>query len=239
MKAILLAAGEGSRMKELTLNNPKPLVDINGKSILERQISLLKKFNVTEIFIITGPFPNKYNFQNVSYINDINFKDHDQLGSLGVGINEIHEDVLIIFADIIFDESILEKVCNNNSNVVIAVDMDWKKYESRTDNTIEDADKVSISNGEIQRIFKQKNLNDQKFDIGEFIGLMKLNSKGSKSFSNIFLNLQKYTNKKFHDAESFKKAKLVDFLQEMLEQKIKIKSEIINGKWCEIDTSQD
>ena len=78
MKAILLAAGEGSRMKELTLDNPKPLVDVNGKSILERQISLLKKFDVTEIFIITGPFPNNYNFQNVSYIHDTNFKDHDQ-----------------------------------------------------------------------------------------------------------------------------------------------------------------
>ena len=100
-------------------------------------------------------------------------------------------------------------------------------------------DKISIFNGEIQRIFKQKVSNDQKFDIGEFIGLIKLNSSGSKSFSNLFLNLQQYTNKKFHDAESFEKAKLVDFLQEMLEQKIKIKPEIINGKWCEIDTIQD
>ncbi|HIA09688.1 MAG TPA: CTP--phosphocholine cytidylyltransferase, partial [Candidatus Nitrosopelagicus sp.] len=39
MRAIILAAGEGSRMGKLTQNIPKPLLDINGKSIIERQLS--------------------------------------------------------------------------------------------------------------------------------------------------------------------------------------------------------
>ena len=72
MKAIFIAAGEGSRMGNLTKNNPKPLIEINGKSILERQICLLQKFGINEIIVIRGPHPNRFKF-NVEYINDVKF----------------------------------------------------------------------------------------------------------------------------------------------------------------------
>lgn len=239
MKAIFVAAGEGSRMKELTASLPKSLIEVNGKSILQRQLSLLKKLNINDILIITGPFSNKYEFENTQYLNDKNFKEHDQLGSIVTAINHIHDDVLIIFGDILFDESILKQICKNNSDIVIAVDMDWSKYEIRDENPIDDADKVSIDNNRIKRIFKQKIENDDNYSIGEFIGLLKLNSRGSKTFREIFSDLEKKHKGTFHDAPSLSNAKLVDFLQEMIEREIIIHPEIINGKWCEIDTIQD
>jgi len=239
MNALFIAAGEGSRMEKLTENTPKPLIKINGKSILERQIEMLKKNDIDEIIIITGPFVDKYKFQNVSYINDQKFKEHDQLGSLATAMDHIHDDILIIFADILFEESILEQISNNKSDIAIAIDMDWEKYEDRNENPISDADKVSIVDQNIKRIFKRKNDEDEKFPIGEFIGLMKLNQKGAKVFRDVFSKLEKTHSGRFHDAESFRHAKLIDFLQEMLEQKIEIRPEIINGKWCEIDTTQD
>ena len=54
MKAIILAAGEGSRMGKLTQNTPKPLVKVNGKSIIERQLSILKQNEILDIGIIKG-----------------------------------------------------------------------------------------------------------------------------------------------------------------------------------------
>ena len=138
MKAIFIAAGEGTRMKSLTEEIPKPLIDVNGSSILERQITLLNKFGINEIVVITGPFSEKYQFNDVKYINDRKFKDHDQLGSLFVASKEIQGDVLIIFADIIFDESILKQILENNSEISIAIDMNWEKYDERSDNTIDD-----------------------------------------------------------------------------------------------------
>ena len=239
MKAIFIAAGEGSRMGELTKHTPKSLIKVNEKSILERQITLLRKFNINDISIIIGPFSEKYKFDNVEYIQDVNYKHHDQLGSLIAGVEKIQNDVLVIFGDIIFDESILLQILKNNSEITIAVDMDWKKYELRNNNPIEDADKVAIFEDSVKRIFKDMKYKNEGFDIGEFIGLMKLNLNGSKKFREILLNLQKSHNGKFHDAESFTSAKLVDFLQELIEHKIIIHPEIIHGKWCEIDTIQD
>ena len=70
MKAIVIAAGEGSRMGKLTKNIPKPLVLVNGKSIIERQLSILKQNGILDIIIITGPHHEKFNFKNVVYVND-------------------------------------------------------------------------------------------------------------------------------------------------------------------------
>ena len=65
MRAIILAAGEGSRMGKLTQNIPKPLVNVNGKSIIERQLSSLKQNGVLDIIIVTGSYHEKFNFKNI------------------------------------------------------------------------------------------------------------------------------------------------------------------------------
>ena len=117
--------------------------------------------------------------------------------------------------------------------------MNWEKYDLRRENTIDEADKVTISKGVIKRIFKNINEIDKKFEIGEFIGLLKLTKNGSKDFNRIYSELTLKKNQRFHDSTSLKKAKLVDFLQEIIEHDIKIKPVIIHGKWCEIDTLED
>jgi len=54
MKAIILAAGRGSRMKKLTSNQPKCLTNLNGKPILDWQLEAFKKSGITEVAIVTG-----------------------------------------------------------------------------------------------------------------------------------------------------------------------------------------
>ena len=72
MKAILLAAGSGMRLGDLTRETPKPLIDINGKTLLERQIIALQKNDINDIVVVTGPNNNKFNLKNIKYIQDSN-----------------------------------------------------------------------------------------------------------------------------------------------------------------------
>ena len=240
MKAIILAAGEGSRMGKLTQNIPKPLVTVNGKSIIERQLSILKQNEILDVIIITGPHNEKFNFKKIRYIHDENFREHDQLGSLMSAKKEIDSDIIILFADIIFDDTILSKILESKSDISIAVDMDWERvYTSRTDNSFDAADKVRFEQGNVSRIFKNMTEEDKKFEIGEFIGLMKLSKNGSKQLVDCYEKIQNIHKGKFHDALSLEKAKLVDLLQELIENKIKIDAIPITGKWYEIDTEQD
>ncbi len=69
MRAIILAAGFGLRLGESTQDIPKTLVDVNGKSILERQISLLKEYGINEIFVVTGYKREKHVLKNL-YISE-------------------------------------------------------------------------------------------------------------------------------------------------------------------------
>jgi choline kinase len=240
MKAIIIAAGEGSRMGKLTQNIPKPLVMINGKSIIERQLSILKQNGILDIIIITGPHHEKFNFEKIKYIRDDNFLEHDQLGSLISAKKEISGDVILLFADIIFENSVITKILESNSDISIAVDMNWERtYASRPNSSFDDADKVRFEQGNLSRIFKTMTEEDKKFEIGEFIGLMKLSKNGSKQLVDCYEKIQDIHKGKFHDALSLKKAKLVDLLQELIENKIKIDAIPITGKWYEIDTEED
>tara|TARA_Y100000748_G_C15475176_1_gene480477 strand:+ start:1348 stop:1596 length:249 start_codon:yes stop_codon:yes gene_type:complete len=78
LKAIILAAGKGSRLVESTFGSPKPLIDINGISLIQRQINLLKKQKIEKIIIIRGYKLNEFELENVNYVDDLKFDEHDQ-----------------------------------------------------------------------------------------------------------------------------------------------------------------
>ncbi len=240
MKAIFIAAGEGLRLENITKDLPKPLVDVNGKSIIERQISLLRKNNVNDIVVITGYKKEKFTFKNIEYVHNPNFREQEQTGSLMVARSKIAGDILIMFGDILFDEIILQQMLDSKGDIVIAVDKNWEKsYEERHDNPKSEADKVLIKDNKVIQISaKNIEVNDDN-DVGELLGLIKLSMKGSKILIDQYEKLENSHIGKFHDAVSFKKAKFVDMLQELLSSGIVITPVSIKGKWCEIDTKHD
>jgi len=240
MKVIIIAAGHGSRLGDLTKNLPKPLLDINGKSILERQIELFHKFGIKDIVIVRGSHKEKFHLNNVRYIEDKLDDSGEQTSSLMSARNEIIGDVIISFGDIIFDESILKQLLESDDELVLSTDQNWQKsYEQRTDVSQNFSDFVALKNKQIIKFFKNSEDVIEKNSIVEFIGLMKLSKVGSKKIIKIYEYLEKYHVGKFHYASSFKKAKIIDLLEELRLKNMNIKIENIDGVWCEIDTPQD
>ena len=240
MEAIILAAGQGSRLAESTLDLPKPLVDINGISLIQRQINLLQKKSISKITIIRGYKLDKFQLKNVNYVNDKKFDEHDQLGSLISGIHEIKNDVLIIFGDILFDENIIKQMIQSKEEITVAVDSNWRKsYEVRSDNPIELAGKVLIKNNQIIEFSENLPIKKEGFEIAEFLGLIKIKKNKTEQIRNLLKELTKNHKGKFHDAKSFQYAKLTDFLQELIDLRFRITPVMINGDWCEIDTPMD
>jgi len=241
MRAIILGAGSGSRMGQHTKDIPKVLLDINGKSILERQISLLREHGVNEIFVVTGYKREKHVLKDIEYIFNPRYSETEQFASMMVARTKISDDVLIIFGDIIFDSQILQQILASNDDIAIAIDLDWEKsYNERPDNPKSLADKVLINQKKILRISaKETSFDIENQTVGEFLGVIKLSANGSRTIIKKYEELEKSYVGKFHDADSFKKAKLVDILQELIDSKIEIYPITISGKWCEIDTPMD
>ena len=241
MRAIILAAGSGLRLGQHTKDIPKSLLDLNGKSILERQISLLREHGVNEIFVVIGYKREKHILKDIEYIFNPRYSETEQLASMMVARTKIFDDVLVIFGDIIFDSQILQQILASNDDIAIAIDLDWEKsYNERPDNPKSLADKVLINQKKIYQISaKETTLDIENQAVGEFLGIIKLSANGSRIIIKKYEELEKSYVGKFHDADSFKKAKLVDILQELIDSKIEISPISIAGKWCEIDTPND
>ena len=240
MKAIIIAAGVGSRLGELTKDIPKPLIDVNGKSILQRQIEIYRKFGVDEIFIVTGYKYEKIKFPNVTYIHNSEYMNTEQIGSLMKARRQLSGDVIISFGDILFEASILEQLIDAKENFILISEPNWKKsYEQRSDNPPTQSDFIAIENNEIKNFFKNSLEINNSHTTVEFIGLMKISSRLSDIFVKTYESLETSHNGKFHFASSFMKAKFIDFFEELRLTGVQIHSLNVNGKWCEIDTIQD
>jgi len=239
MIVIILNAGSGTRLGELTKNLPKGLLDINGKSLIERQIENFSSKNIEKILLIVGPNSDKFNLKNVDYVFDETYNEHEQLGSLFAAKKFMINDVIISFGDVLVEKNVFEQIIKSSFDIGLAIDLDWKKnYIGRSMHPESEADLVKIESDLIIKI--QKNLVKKDVEkIGEFLGIMKLNKNGVKIFVETYNKLQELHNEKFHTADSFNKAFLTDFIQELIDREIPINPILINGKWLEIDTSQD
>ena len=240
MRVIIIAAGSSTRLAKETLGISKGLLKINDKPIIQIQLDLFKKNQLSNITIITGPNKEEFNFLNVNHVQDNEFQHHDVLGSLMVCKSIMDDEILTTYSDIIFNKKILGSMLDFKGDIGIAVDLNWEKnYVNRTQHPKSEADNVLMENNKILKI--QKNIKDSKptQNIGEFIGLMKLSKKGAKIFVEKFNHLIESHKGKFHDSPSLKNAYLTDMLQELIDSGFLVEPIIISGKWCEIDTPQD
>ena len=239
MKAIILSAGSGSRLGNLTKELPKSLVDVNGKPIIQRQIETFRNNGIKEIIVIVGPNKDKFQLNDVEYVVDKNFHEHEQLGSLMVANKHFQNDIVISFGDVIVDDNIMKQVIESTYDIGIAIDLKWEKnYENRTQHPKSEADLALIKSNKLTKI--KKNLNPtENHQLGEFLGIIKLSNVGSKKFLNIFERLNSSHEGKFHDAHSFQKAFLTDMIDELVQTNEVVNPIFIDGVWFEIDTIED
>src|SRR5450755_634768 len=128
MKAIILAAGRGSRFGSYTQDGPKCLLKIGGLSLLERQIETFRRLGIHDIVVVKGFAAEKILIEGVRYYIDEKHR-YNMVYSLFCAEPEIHGDVIISYADIIFEDSVLQSLLNAFSHdITVTVDTRWEDY---------------------------------------------------------------------------------------------------------------
>ena len=124
MKALILCAGYGTRLRPLTNNIPKPLVTVMGIPILEYIINLLAESGIKDIYINRHHLPEQ--FENINIPKEVNITfsyEKDILGTAG-GIlsfeKELDEDFLVVNGDVIFNLDIRELISVHKKSKKIA-----------------------------------------------------------------------------------------------------------------------
>jgi len=239
-KALIVAAGLGSRLKTHTKNLPKCMLDFGGKTLLERQLDAYKKCNINNISLIRGYKKEKINYKGINYYDNNDYKNNNILNSIFYAEKNINGNLIISYSDILFDPSVVQRLIESNHDISVVVDIDWRGYYvGRKDHPISEAENVIFnSDNKVEKIGKINTGNEEVH--GEFIGMIKLSNRGTEIFKEHFHRLKKiYWNKPFQRAKIFQKAYLTDFIQELVEIGIKVHCVIIESGWKEIDTVED
>lgn len=236
MKAIILAAGYGRRMKPLTDNNHKTLLPIAGIPIINRIIDALVECGIRDIVVVTGYLRNKlvthlnqaYSHLSLTYIHNEKYAKTNNIFSLALAFEsiEIDSDIILIESDLIFDPSVLRKLINNKHKNVALVD----SYGAGMDGTV-----VTVESNIVTNVIPP-HLQNENFN-----------------FSDKFKTLNIYKFSQEFAATSFKKlltyyARVIDdncYYELILGilifmQREVIHAEILDGeKWAEVDDPND
>ena len=226
MKAIILVAGVGKRLRNVT-DDPKCLLKINGVPLLGGYLNALEYLNILDIVMVVGykkekiiEFAKKYSFQgNIKFIENPDFTKGSIL-SLHRARNELDGNVILMDGDVYFEMEILTKLIDASEENLVAIDT--------TSCSAGEEMMVGVKHG---RILDMARALAGNFDIiGEGIGFYKFNNLACEELKKILeeqVKLGKY-DLGYEDILPF------------LFQRVHFKPIIVDGlKWIEIDFKDD
>ena len=119
-KALILAAGQGSRLRPLTNSRPKCLVKLAGKTLLSRQVSVLRSETINDIHVVTGYLGEQIENLGFKTIHNKNFDKTNMVASLFCGmefIESCNEDLIIAYGDIVYNPDNLKAMLTSNDEI--------------------------------------------------------------------------------------------------------------------------
>ena len=166
MKVIIMAGGKGTRIASIANDIPKPMIPVNGKTILEYQIDCLKKNNLTEITLVIGHLGEKikdYFGDGLRFGCQISYyTETEPLGTAGAlfKLNKLNEDFILLNGDIIFDldfRRMIDFHRQKKSSVTLAVHPNNHPFDSSIIQTNSNCEVTGWLNKEDERTY-YKNL---------------------------------------------------------------------------------
>ncbi len=238
MKSIILAAGEGTRLRPYTNYIPKCMVEVKGKSLIDRQLEVLRFEGVHNITVIGGYRADKLTNPNITLRYNPKYNSTNMLWTLFCAKDQLNsdEDIIISYGDIVYSHKILNELISSNADIALSVDLNWESYwRSRSPDPLEDAETLRFDKNSILTEIGQKPRAINEIQ-GQYMGLIKFSKNGQKKLRSVF---QKGVDNGDIRGKIPEKAYMTDLMQMMIDEGISIKSIGIQDYWVEVDTVED
>ena len=230
MKAVILAAGRGSRLGCLTAQKPKCLVELRGKSLLERQIFAMKRAGLRQIGIVVGYRAEAIPDREVKKIKNLRWKTTYGVYSMQCARRWFGQGPLLVsYGDIFYSWRDLARLLRSEGDVAVAYDPRWLKlWEKRFVNPAADAESFRIRRGKITEIGAPRP--EIKNVQGQFMGLLKFSPEGLQHVAALWAGLSRPEKDQLD---------MTNLLRKLIHQNYPVKGVPIRHPWGEVDSTKD
>jgi choline kinase len=242
MRMIILAAGQGTRLRPLTDDRPKCLVSLAGHTLLERQIETARKAGIKDIVAIGGYRAEQLTHFGIDVIVNSDFATTNMVRTLFCACDLFGEQFVMSYGDIVYSEQVLRQVITAHVPVAVAIDKSWRSYwEQRFEDPLSDAETLAIdSEGNILDIGQKPTHID--LIQGQYIGLVAFRGQGVEAVTAAYRKAETDTplgRKPFDGPRTLDQLYMTDLLQGLIKHGQKLSAVPINGGWVEVDSVSD
>jgi len=240
VKFIILAAGQGTRLRPYTNTKPKCMVELKGKPLLNYQLDTIRKCGVKreDVALVAGYLQEALIAPGITqYKNDM-FAETNMVTTLFSAEEFMSdaEDLIVSYGDIVYSTKILEKLLDTKGDLVVAADLEWRDlWKLRMENPLDDAETFKIDeNDNITELGKKPTVYDEVQ--AQYIGLIKISAKKVSDFIHHYHSMDRNGN---YDGKDFNNMYMTSLIQSLIDIGWNVRPAFINRGWIEVDSVED
>lgn len=231
-KAIILAAGRGSRMKEMTVAKPKCLTLLHSRPLLEYQLAALKEAGITDIAVVTGYMREALLSYDLVEFHNPRWAETNMVSSLCCAREWlVNEECIISYSDIFYKADAVVALLSNKDDISLTYDPNWLNlWRQRFIDPLSDAESFKLDDEHYLTEIGNKTT-DASLIQGQYMGLLKFSPVGWKQVEQYRENIPAEMQDNMH---------MTGTLNAMIQKNhIKIRALPYEGAWGEVDSPED
>ena len=237
MRAVILAAGEGTRLRPFTLDRPKCLVELAGRPLLAWQMDALAAAGVDDVTIVTG-----YRAEQITVgrrrIHNVRYDDTNMVASLMCARDAFDgtDDVLIAYSDIVYEPRLVEALAGSPAEIAVLVDRQWRDlWELRMADPLADAETLRVDDdGRLRELGRRPS---GYGDIGgQYVGLVRVRADVATTWPSRYDMLDPTGPYEGRDRDHMF---MTAFVQLMIDDDVPVHAVMVDRGWLEVDTCDD
>ncbi len=232
MKAIILAAGRGSRMKSLTDDRPKCLIEFRGKPLLQLQLDALRGAGFTAIAIVCGYRGELLTPYGLKMFDNPRWAQTNMVSSLECAAEWLaQEECVVSYSDIFYSSIAVDNLRASSAELAVAYAPDWLDlWKKRFADPLDDAEtfRLDFATGRILEIGKKPRTVDEIQ--GQYMGLLKFTPASWMACSALRAGLESTARDRMD---------MTSMLQSLIESGFPVTGVPVNSDWGELDSDDD
>lgn len=238
MKALILAAGQGSRLQPLTNDRPKCLVELLGRSLLKRQMDTFAECGINSVAVVGGYRIELIREAGFDCFENERFDSTNMVQSLFAARAYLEgpEDLIISYGDIVYEADNLRRVMAADADINLMVDVNWRDYWSqRLTDPLTDAETLKFKDGDFLAELGKKPTSYDDIE-AQYTGLIKVRGDALNAFCQFYDDLDRRAT---FDGQAFENMYMTSFLQLLIDAGWPVRGVRVHGGWLEIDSVSD